>query len=188
MKTMDDSIEKVIIDENELTEKVKELACLIKQDYAGSQKKLLLLSILKGSVMFTSELMKYLDIECEIDFMKVSSYGAGTTSTLALNVLLDLNRNDLPDVNIIIVEDIIDSGNTLNHLINMLRMRGAGSIKICTLLDKPSRRTVDLKPDYCGFVIPDYFVVGFGLDYAEKYRNLPYIGILKPEVYSKVTD
>ena len=117
--------------------------------------------------------------------MKVASYGCGTHSTLALSVLLDLDRKDFPDLDIIIVEDIIDSGNTLSHLTNMLRMRGASSVKICTLLDKPSRRVNDLKPDYCGFVVPDLFVVGFGLDYAQKYRNLPYVGILKPEVYEK---
>ena len=117
--------------------------------------------------------------------MKVSSYKNGTQSTLALNVLLDLNRDDLKNLDILIVEDIVDTGNTLSHLKNMLAQRGAGSVKICTLLDKPSRRLVDLKPDYSGFVVPDYFVVGFGLDYAERYRNLPYIGILKPEVYEK---
>lgn len=186
-KTLENSIEKIIISEEQLQKRVRELADEIKRDFCKSEKKLLLLSILKGSIMFTSELMKYLDIECELDFMKVSSYENGTTSTLALNVLLDLNRSDLADLDIVIIEDIVDTGNTLSHLTNMLRSREAGSVKICTLLDKPSRRLegIDLKPDYCGFVIPDYFVVGFGLDYAEKFRNLPYIGVLKPEIYQK---
>ena len=182
---MHNDIKEIIIDGKAIESRVRELAEEIKHDYAGSNRKLLLLSILKGSVMFTSELMKYLDIPCEIDFMKVSSYKNGTQSTLALNLLLDLNRDDLKNLDILIVEDIVDTGNTLSHLKNMLAQRGAGSVKICTLLDKPSRRLVDLKPDYSGFVVPDYFVVGFGLDYAERYRNLPYIGILKPEVYEK---
>ena len=185
MKYLHEDIERILISEQEIAEKTRELAKQIENDHANSGKRLLLVSILKGSLMFTSELMKYLNIDCDIDFMKVASYGCGTHSTLALSVLLDLDRKDFPDLDIIIVEDIIDSGNTLSHLTNMLRMRGASSVKICTLLDKPSRRVNDLKPDYCGFVVPDLFVVGFGLDYAQKYRNLPYVGILKPEVYEK---
>ena len=180
---LNSSIKEILIPQNELEQRVKELAAEIKKDYENADGKLLLLSILKGSVMFTGELMKYLDIPCEIDFMKVSSYHHGTESTLALNILLDINRADLPELNVLIIEDIIDTGNTLSNLVNMLKARGAKTVKICTLLDKPSRRKVKLDPDYSGFTVPDEFVVGFGLDYAEEYRNLPYIGILKREVY-----
>ncbi len=183
MNHISQDIEKILISGEAITARTKELAEEIMADYADSDRRLLLISILKGSVMFTAELMKQLDIDCDIDFMKVSSYGCGTKSTLALNVLLDLKQQDLTNIDILIVEDIIDSGNTLSHLTNMLRGRGANSVKICTLLDKPSRRIVDLKPDYCGFEVPDCFVVGYGLDYAEKYRNLPYVGVLKPEIY-----
>lgn len=179
------SIQEILISQQKIEQRTRELAEQITKDYENQSGKLLLLSILKGSVMFTGELMKYLNIPCEIDFMKVSSYKNGTESTLALNILLDLNRGDLPELDIIIIEDIIDTGNTLSNLVNMLKARGAKSVKLCTLLDKPSRRLVDLAPDYCGFEIPDEFVVGFGLDYAEELRNLPYIGILKREVYSK---
>ena len=130
------------------------------------------------------ELMKKLSIPVEIDFMKVSSYGNSTTSGGRINILLDLHRNDLSTVDILIVEDIIDSGKTLSHLTKYLTLKGAHSVKTVALLDKPSRREVEFEPDYVGKEIPDEFVVGFGLDYDEKLRNLPYVGILKREVYS----
>jgi hypoxanthine phosphoribosyltransferase len=134
--------------------------------------------------MFTCEIMKKLNLPVEIEFMKVSSYGSGTNSSGMINIHLDLKREDIGDADFIIVEDIIDSGRTLAHLVRYLEDRGAKSVKTCTLLDKPSRRVVDFVPDYRGMEIPDKFVVGFGLDYDEKYRNLPYVGILKPEIYS----
>ena len=115
--------------------------------------------------------------------MKVSSYGSKTVSSGYINIHLDIKRDDLPDVDFIVIEDIVDSGKTLSHLVRYLKERGANSVKTCTMLDKPERRQVDFTPDFCGRVIPDKFVVGFGLDYDEKYRNLPYVGILKPEVY-----
>ena len=130
------------------------------------------------------ELMKKISLPVEIDFMKVSSYGSGTTSQGRINIMLDLHRDDFSDLDILIIEDIIDSGKTLSHLSKYLELKGAHSVKTVALLDKPSRREVDFTPDYVGKVIPDEFVVGFGLDYDEKFRNLPYIGILKREVYS----
>ena len=133
--------------------------------------------------MFTASLMKRITLPVEIDFMKVSSYGSGTVAG-RLNILLDLNRGDLPDVDIVIVEDIIDSGKTLSYLVKYLELKGAHSVRTCTLLDKKERREVEFTPDYTGIEIPDEFVVGFGLDYDEKYRNLPYVAVLKPEVYT----
>ena len=131
------------------------------------------------------DLMKKVTLPVEIDFMKVSSYNKGTVSSGRVNILLDLNRRDLSECDVLVVEDIIDSGRTLSYLVDYLRLNGARSVKTCTLLDKPDRRVVDFTPDYRGLVIPDEFVVGYGLDYAEQYRALPYIGILKPEVYEK---
>ena len=131
------------------------------------------------------ELMKKITLPLEIDFMKVSSYGNGTTSTGRINIVLDLHRGDLADVDIIVIEDIIDSGRTLSYLKKYLEVKGANSVRCATLLDKPSRREVEFLPDYTGAVIEDHFVVGYGLDFDEKYRELPYIGILKPCVYEK---
>ena len=176
-------IESVLLDEQTIQETVKRLADEIRRDYETSEKKLVLLCILKGSLMFTSELMKYLNIPAELEFMKVSSYGSGTVSSHALKIHLDMARERYDDVNILIVEDIVDSGNTLSRLVKYLKEKGA-SVRTCTLLDKPDRRTTEFQPDYCGAVIPDRFVVGFGLDYNEKYRNLPFVGVLKPEVYT----
>lgn len=176
---MNKDIEEILVDEEEISEICRRIAAEISEDYRNSEKKLLLLCILKGSVVFMGELMKRIDLPVEIDFMKVSSYGAGTATTGNINIHLDLQRRDMKDIDIIIVEDIIDSGRTLSHLTEYLRMKGAHSVRTCTLLDKPSRREVDFEPDYCGKVIPDKFVVGFGLDYDEAYRALPYVGILK---------
>jgi len=131
------------------------------------------------------DLMKKLTIPVEIDFMRVSSYGGETVSSGHVNIILDLMREDLAKCDLIVIEDIIDSGRTLSYLIDYLKLKGARSVKTCTLLDKPSRRVVDFTPDYTGKIIPDEFVVGYGLDYDEKFRALPYIGVLKPEVYSK---
>ncbi len=182
---MINDIERVLVSAEEIDEISTRIANRINDDYKDSGKKLVLICILKGSLMFTCELMKKITLPAEIEFMKVSSYGAATESSGMINIHLDLKREDLSDTDFIVVEDIIDSGRTLSHLVRYLADRGACSVKTCTMLDKPSRRTVDYTPDYCGKVIPDFFVVGFGLDYDEKYRNLPFVGILKPEVYTK---
>lgn len=188
MELMTNDMKEILINEEEIEAIVTRIAKEIDEDYKDSDKKLLLLCILKGSVVFMGELMKKITLPLEIDFMKVSSYGAGTKTSGQINIMLDLYRNDLSEVDIIVIEDIIDSGRTLSHLEKYLTLKGANSVKTCTLLDKPSRREVDFTPDYVGREIPDEFVVGFGLDFDEKYRNLPYIGILKPEAYSSVAD
>ncbi len=176
-------IASVLVDEETIGRTVGRIAGEINCDYAGEDKHLLLLGILKGSVVFLGDLMKRLTVPLEIDFMKVSSYGAGTQSGGAVHIILDLLRKDLDRCDILIIEDIIDSGRTLSYLVEYLKLKGAKSVRCCTLLDKPDRREVEFTPDYTGLVIPDAFVVGYGLDYAERYRQLPFIGILKPEVY-----
>ena len=181
---MTKDIESILVSAEQIDEICSRLAKQINEDYKDSGKKLVLICILKGSIMFCSELMKKIELPAEIDFMKVSSYGSKTVSSGYINIHLDIKRDDLPDVDFIIIEDIVDSGKTLSHLVRYLKERGANSVKTCTMLDKPERRQVEFTPDYCGVEIPDKFVVGFGLDYNEKYRNLPYIGILKPEVYT----
>ena len=180
---MQDYIEKVLVSEEEIDKLTTRIAKQIDEDYKNSGKKLVLVCILKGSLMFMSDLMKKITIPVEIDCMKVSSYGNGTHSSGNVNIMLDLMRPDIPDCDLLIIEDIVDSGVTLSYLTAYLKNRGAVSVKTCTLLDKPSRRKVELTPDYVGLEIPDEFVIGYGLDYAEKYRALPYVGILKPSVY-----
>ena len=175
-------VKEILVSEEELDKITSRLAAEIDRDY--QDKRLLLVCILKGSLVFMGDLMKKLTIPVEIDCMKVSSYGAGTMTTGSINIYLDLIRPDLDECDILIIEDIIDSGTTLSYLTKYLIGKGARSVKTCTLLDKPSRRKVEYVPDYCGIEIPDEFVIGYGLDYAEKYRALPYVGILKPEVYS----
>ena len=182
---MHKDLARILIDEKELDEIISRIASDLDRDYAGEDKRLVLLCILKGSVVVMGELMKKITVPVEIDFMRVSSYGGGTQTTGNVNIILDLLRKDLDQCDIVIVEDIIDSGRTLAYLSNYLQLKGARSVRTCTLLDKPSRREVDFEADYVGRVIPDEFVVGFGLDYDEKYRALPYVGILKEEVYSK---
>lgn len=179
---LDRDIAYVLISQEEIDRVTTRIAGELDRDYKDS-KRLLLLCILKGSVVFMGDLMKKVTVPVEIDFMKVSSYSNGTESSGRINILLDLNRKDLSACDVVIVEDIIDSGRTLSYLTEYLRLNGAKSVRTCTLLDKPNRRTVDFVPDYCGVTIPDEFVVGYGLDYAEQYRALPYIGVLKPEVY-----
>lgn len=180
-----DDIQSVMLSEEQLDDIVKRLAVQISRDYGDPEKRLVLLCILKGSVVFMGELMKRISIPVEIDFMRVSSYKDGTASSGNVNIILDLHRKDLEQCDILIIEDIIDSGKTLSYLSRYLKLKGAKSVKTCTLLDKPDRREVPFMPDYVGCEIPDEFVVGYGLDYAEKYRALPFLGILKPEVYSK---
>ncbi len=178
-------IERVLLSEQEVDEIISRIASELDRDYGGEDKRLVLLCILKGSVVFMGELMKKITIPVEIDFMRVSSYGTGTETSGNINIILDLMRKDLDQCDILIVEDIIDSGRTLSHLSRYLELKGAKSVRTCTLLDKPERREVEFEADYVGRVIPDEFVVGYGLDYDEKYRALPYVGILKREVYSK---
>ena len=183
MHDMNNDIAKVLISEEQLQAKVAELGAQISRDYEG--KDLLMVSILKGSVVFMADLMRAITEPCSIDFMVVSSYGgANTTSTGLVKIVKDLDQ-DLSGKDVLIVEDILDTGVTLSNLVPMLKMRNPNSVKICTILDKPSRRKADIQPDYEGFQVPDEFVVGYGLDYDEKYRNLPYVGVLKPEVYEK---
>lgn len=182
---MNKDVERILISQEELDEITTRLAAEIDADYSTNDKNLLLLCILKGSLMFMSDLMKKITVPLEIDCMRVSSYGAGTESTGNVNIVLDLIRPDIDKCDILIIEDIIDSGRTLSYLTSYLKGKGAKSVRTCTLLDKPSRRVVEFNPDYRGVEIPDEFVVGYGLDYAERYRALPYVGILKPEIYSK---
>ncbi len=185
MSNINSDILKVLISEKEIDKIVSDIAAKIDEDYANIDGKLLLLCILKGSVVFMGDLMKKITIPVEIDFMKVSSYGAGTKTTGSVNILLDIQRKNIENCHILVIEDIIDSGKTLSYLTEYLKLKGARDVKTCTLLDKPSRREVDFTPDYSGREIPDEFVVGYGLDFDEKYRALPYVGILKPEVYTK---
>ncbi|MBQ9936734.1 MAG: hypoxanthine phosphoribosyltransferase [Oscillospiraceae bacterium] len=179
---MKNDILKVLVTESELNQKVNEIGAAISRDYEG--KNLLLVSILKGSVTFMADLMRAISIPLKIDFMAVSSYGSGVKTSGVVKIIKDLDI-DLSGYDVLIVEDILDSGMTLKYITELLKTRGTKSIKIATLLDKPSRRKADVKADYYGFDIPDEFVVGYGLDYDEKYRNLSYIGVLKPEVYAK---
>lgn len=183
MYDMNQDIDHVLVSEEQLRAKVTELGARISRDYAGRQ--LLLVSILKGSVVFMADLMRTITIPCSIDFMVVSSYGgANTTSTGLVKIVKDLDQ-DLTGKDVLIVEDILDTGITLSNLVPMLKMRNPCSVRLCTILSKPSRRKAQIEPDYLGFEVPDEFVVGYGLDYDETYRNLPYVGVLKPEVYSK---
>jgi hypoxanthine phosphoribosyltransferase len=179
---MNKDIKKILIAEDELQAKVKELGAKITKDYQG--KDLLLVCVLKGAVLFVSDLMKRIDLPLEIDFMAISSYGSNTQSSGVVRILKDLNQS-IEGRNVLIVEDIIDSGLTLSYLAENLKARGPESVEICTILDKPDRRTTSLDIKYTGFQVPDEFVVGYGLDYAEKYRNLPYIAVLKEEIYTK---
>ena len=178
---MKNDILKVLIPQSELNAKVRELGQTLTRDYAG--KKPMFVGVLKGCFVFMADLIREVDLYCDMDFMAVSSYGSGTSTTGAVKINKDLSR-DIEGRDVIIVEDILDSGVTLSYLKGYLENRRPASIKIVTLLDKPARRRADICADYYGFRVPDEFVVGYGLDYAEEYRNLPYIGILKPEVYS----
>ncbi|MEW9702471.1 hypoxanthine phosphoribosyltransferase [Paenibacillus sp. SI8] len=174
-------IQEVLYSEEQIQDKIKELGERISSDYEG--KNPLVICVLKGAFIFMADLVKQIKVPLELDFMAVSSYGQSTKSSGVVKIIKDL---DVPveGRHILIVEDIIDSGLTLSYLIDVLERRNAKSISVVALFNKPARRTVELEPDYAGYVLPDEFVVGYGLDYAEKYRNLPFIGILKPEVYS----
>lgn len=167
----------VYISQEDIKKKVEEMGRRITEDYKGSDKKLILVSVLKGSVVFMADLMRAIDLPLSIDFMIVSSYGSGTASRGNVKIIKDLDIN-VSDYDILIVEDILDSGYTLSKLMEVLRTRKPKSLKLCTFLNKPDRRVVPVELDYCGFDIPDEFVVGYGLDYDERYRNLPYVGIV----------
>lgn len=181
MKSMKDDISEVLFTEQQLADIVKEMGARISRDYEG--KNLVMVSVLKGSLIFMADLMREIAVPCSIDFLSVSSYGAGTTTTGEVRILKDLDAT-LEGKDLLVVEDILDSGVTLSFLLKNLSARHPQSIRLCTLLDKPERRRVDIRPDYVGAQVPDKFIVGYGLDYAEKYRNLPYIGVLKPEIYA----
>ena len=178
---LEKDIQEVLFTQEELEKRVRELAAQITADYQG--KEIILISVLRGSFVFMADLCRSIDLDCTVDFMAVSSYGGGPSSTGQVQITKDLS-GDISGKHVIVVEDILDSGNTLSYLLKLLEQRKPASIRLCTLLDKPERRTKPVEVSYSGFAIPDAFVVGYGLDYAEHYRGLPYIGILKPEVYS----
>ena len=173
-------IAEILYTEEQLAEIVKNIGRRISEDY--KDKNLFMVSVLKGSLIFMADLMRAVDIPCSIDFLSVSSYGSGTSTSGAVRILKDLDSS-MEGKDLLVVEDILDSGMTLSFLLKTLSARNPASIRLCTFLDKPERRRVDIRPDYVGAEVPDKFIVGYGLDYAEKYRNLPYIGVLKPEVY-----
>lgn len=179
---MKNDIQEILFSQENLATRVAELGAQITADYEG--KNLTVIGILKGSNIFTSDLVRKIDLPLNMDFMAVSSYGNATESTGVVRILKDLERS-IDNEHILIVEDIIDSGLTLKYLQENLQMRNAASVKICTLLDKPARRKEEVVIDYCGYEVPDEFIVGYGIDYAEKYRNLPFVGVLKREVYEK---
>lgn len=175
-----DDIQEILYTEEDLKNIVADLGKRISEDY--KDKNLFMVAALKGAVVFMADLMRAIDVPCSIDFLSVSSYGSGTSTSGEVRVLKDLDTT-LEGRDLLVVEDILDSGVTLSFLLKNLSARNPKSIRLCTLLDKPERRKVDIKPDYVGTHVPDEFIVGYGLDFAEKYRNLPYIGVLKPEIY-----
>ncbi|PTM54801.1 hypoxanthine phosphoribosyltransferase [Desmospora activa] len=178
---MHEDIREVLLSQEVIQQKVRELGQQLTQDYRDLNP--LCICVLKGAFPFMSDLVRAIDTHLEVDFMAVSSYGDSTQSSGVVRIVKDLDAS-VENRHVLVMEDIIDSGLTLSYLLELLRGRNAASVKVVTLLDKPSRRTTGLKPDYCGFEVPDAFVVGYGLDYAEKYRNLSYVGVLKEEVYS----
>lgn len=179
---MHQDIKKVLVTEEELYEITKKLGEKITKDYQG--KKLLMVGVLKGSIYFLTDLSRHIDLPCQLDFIQASSYGSGTVSSGNIKITKDI-AEDLSEFDVLLVEDILDTGNTLKHIYDMLIKRNPQSIAVITLLDKPSRRIADISADYVGVDVPNEFVVGYGLDYDQYYRNLPYIGVLKEEVYEK---
>jgi len=178
---MESNVSKILITEEEIKSKVKELGEIITKDYQG--KDLLVICILKGAMVFMADLVREIKLPLDIDTMVVSSYGTSTQSSGVVRILKDLDES-VEDRDLLIVEDIVDTGLTLKYLMDNIFSRGPRSVKICSFLDKPERRKVDIIPDYKGYSIPDEFVVGYGLDFAEKYRNLPYVAVLDPKAYS----
>jgi hypoxanthine phosphoribosyltransferase len=180
-----DDVAEILIASDALAAKVRELGQRIAEDYRG--KDLVLVSILKGALPFLADLMRAIPIHVSLDFLEVSSYGSGTETTGVVRILKDL-AHPIAGRDVLVVEDILDTGHTLQYVLTHLRGQQPASVKLCTLLDKPARRIVPVTVDYRGFEIPDKFVVGYGLDYAQRYRNLPFIGVLKPEVYAGSTE
>ena len=178
---MRDDIEYILYTEEQIKARVAEMGRAITERFAGTEP--VFVGILKGSFVFMADLMRCVDLKCSVDFMAVSSYGSRSVTTGAVKINKDLSE-DVEGRHLVIVEDILDSGVTLSYLLKYLENRGPASISVYTLLDKPERRKKEVRTEMSGFVIPDAFVVGYGLDYAEKYRNLPYIGVLKPEIYT----
>ncbi len=177
---MREDLASILLTQEELQNRIAAMGAEISRDYAGKEP--VIVGVLKGCFVFMADLMRSITVPCSIDFMAVSSYGSSTSTSGAVEINKDLSQ-DIQGRDVLIVEDILDSGVTLNYLTGYLKNRKPASIAIATLLDKPSRRKADVRARYVGFEVPDAFVVGYGLDYAEKYRNLPYIGILKPEIY-----
>ena len=180
MTDWNEHVERILMNEDDIKKTVQRLAEEIDRDYINEED-VVLIGVLKGSVTFMTDLMREMKTPAKIDFMKVSSYGDSTTSSGNVNIVLDLNRKNLPSENLIVVEDIVDSGRTLKYLVSYLLNKGAKSVKTVTLLDKPARREVEFTPEYVGQQIDNHFVIGYGLDYGEKYRTLPYVGVIKPE-------
>ena len=181
-----DDVARILISEHKLQARVRELGQEINATYTDEDC-LLLVCVLKGAFVFLADLMRHLEMRHEVDFMEISSYGAGTVSSGVVRILLDLEQN-IEGRHVLIVEDIIDSGRTLDYITRNLHTRRPASLRVCTLLSKPSRREIDVPLDFVGFEIPDEFVMGYGLDVAEKYRNLPFIGVLKEEIYQTIED
>ncbi len=178
---MNPDIQEILFSGEEIKQRVAELGAEISRDYAD--KEVICIGVLKGCFIFMADVVRSIDLKCSIDFMAVSSYGSGTVTTGAVKISKDISSN-IEGRDILIIEDILDSGVTLSYLREFLMQRKPASIKICTLFDKPARRKADISADYVGFICPDEFIVGYGLDYDEKYRNLPYIGVLKREIYA----
>jgi len=178
--SLHDDVDEVLLDTETVAKRVAELGAQVSADFAGRDP--VLISVLKGALVFLADLMRAMDLSTSIDLMEVSSYGAGTETTGQVRILKDLSK-PIEGRHVIVVEDIIDTGLTLNYLLKYLADKGPASVSIVCLLDKPARRLAEIPIDYIGFTIPDRFVIGYGLDYDERYRNLPYIGVLKPSVY-----
>ena len=178
---MNEDVKKVLISEDEIVERCKELGRIVSEDYAG--KNPIIIGLLKGSVPFMAELIKNITIDCELEFMAVSSY-SGTESMGDVRINKDLDRS-IKDCDVLVVEDIVDTGKTLQKVKDLLYSKGANSVKVISLLDKPDRRIVEIEAEYVGFTIPNEFVIGFGLDFNQKYRNLPYVGVLREELYEE---
>lgn len=179
---MHSAIERILLSEDQIKARIAELGRELTADYVG--KNPIFIGVLKGVVMFFADMIRAIPLDCQIDFMAVSSYGGGTQSSGKIQIQKDISV-DLAGRHVVILEDILDSGLTLSHTAAYLKTKGPASLKICTLLDKPDRRKAEVQADYVGFTIPNLFVVGYGLDFDENYRNLPYVGVLKPEAYMK---
>ena len=183
MKDYRNDVERVLFSEEEIAQAIKRISRQIEQHYENSQKTLLLVGVLRGSAVFMADLMKEIKIPLEVDFVRLSSYGKSAVSSGNITIKAGLETKDLENYDVLVIEDIVDTGNTLSWFVSYLKEAGAGDVSVCTLLDKKERREKQVDVRFCGFSIPDEFVIGYGLDYSERYRNMSYIGILKREVY-----